>query len=69
MLSANGKIRLMCDADMAMPVKYIADFISEINDKAYDIVIGSRQISCSKRFNESGFRHLMGRVYKVLNTY
>lgn len=63
MLSANGKIRLMCDADMAMPVKYIADFISEINDKAYDIVIGSRQISGSKRFNESGFRHLMGRVY------
>ena len=55
MLSANGEIRLMCDADMAMPVKYIADFISAINNKGYDIVIGSRQISGSKRFNESGF--------------
>lgn len=63
MLSASGKIRMMCDADMAMPVNYIADFISEISDKQHDVVIGSRQISGSKRFNESDFRHLIGRIY------
>jgi dolichyl-phosphate beta-glucosyltransferase len=63
MLSASGKIRMMCDADMAMPVKYIADFISEIHNNQTDVVIGSRQISGSKRFNESNFRHLIGRIY------
>tara|TARA_Y100001936_G_scaffold253388_1_gene317683 strand:+ start:750 stop:1484 length:735 start_codon:yes stop_codon:yes gene_type:complete len=63
MLSAKGNIRLMCDADMAMPVKHISDFIYEINEKKQDIVIGSRQISGSRRFNESPFRHLMGRIY------
>lgn len=63
MLSASGKIRMMCDADMAMPVKYIADFISEIHNNQTDVVIGSRQISGSKRFNESDFRHLIGRIY------
>lgn len=65
MLSAEGQIRLMCDADMAMPVSYIADFLSNINKKNQPIVIGSRQIPGSKRFNESNFRHLLGRLYNL----
>ena len=63
MLSALGAIRIMCDADMAMPVEHIDEFIFEINDNKNDVVIGSRQIYGSKRFNEPGFRHLIGRIY------
>ncbi|MEG3594720.1 MAG: dolichyl-phosphate beta-glucosyltransferase [Chloroflexota bacterium] len=63
MLSAYGEIRIMCDADMAMPVRHISDFIYEIKHKNHDVVIGSRQIYGSKRFNESNFRHLIGRIY------
>ena len=63
MLSALGTIRIMCDADMSMPMEHIAEFVSEINDNKNDVVIGSRQIFGSKRFNESDFRHLIGRIY------
>ena len=62
MLKAIGDYRIMFDADLAMPPKYIDDFISNI-DKGYDVVIGSREIYGSKRFDEPYFRHIMGRVF------
>ena len=52
----------MFDSDLAMPLKFIDNFISNIN-KGYDIVIGSRQIYGSKRFDEPYFRHLIGRLF------
>ena len=38
MLAASGAYRLMCDADLAMPVELIASFIERMED-GYDAVI------------------------------
>ena len=62
MSKAKGKLRFMCDADLSMPINEIDNFFTEIA-KGYDVVVGSREISGSKRFNEPKIRHLMGRVF------
>ncbi|MFL2756425.1 MAG: glycosyltransferase [Dehalococcoidia bacterium] len=61
-LKATGSYRMMFDADLAMPPRYIDGFIDSV-EKGYDIVIGSREIKGSQRFDEPYFRHLMGRVF------
>lgn len=62
MLNANGQYRMMCDADMAMPVEYIDAFLRKM-EEGFDIVIGSRQIEGARRFGESPMRHFMGRAF------
>ncbi len=62
MLAARGRLRMMCDADLAMPVEQIADFLSAMG-RGRDIVIGSRQIEGARRFDEPAARHLMGRLF------
>ena len=62
MLEARGRLRMMCDADLAMPVEQIADFVSAMG-RGRDIVIGSREIEGARRFGEPPARHLMGRVF------
>ena len=51
MLAARGRHRLLCDADLAMPVQWIGAFLQRM-EEGYDIVIGSRQIAGARRFNE-----------------
>ena len=62
MLAAMGQVRLMCDADLSMPVNLIEDFVDSYK-KGSDITIGSREIEGSKRFGESNLRHLRGRIF------
>ena len=62
MLETTGKYRFMCDADMAMPVRWIGEFVSRMEAGA-DIVIGSREARGARRFDEPAYRHLMGRVF------
>ena len=62
MHKASGKLRFMCDADLSMPINEIEKFFTAIS-KGCDIVIGSRELSESKRFNEPKIRHFIGRVF------
>ncbi len=62
MLAARGRYRMMCDADLAMPVEWIAQFVAAI-EPGRDVVIGSRQIEGARRFNEPKSRHLLGRLF------
>ena len=62
MLAARGDYRFMCDADLAMPVHWIGEFIERM-EAGLDIVIGSREVAGARRFDEPGYRHLMGRVF------
>lgn len=62
MLAATGHLKLMCDADLAMPVNLISNFIHSYQ-KGFDITIGSREIEGSQRFGESSFRHIRGRIF------
>ena len=65
MLAATGKYRFMCDADLAMPVSHLSDFLRYMR-AGNDIVIGSRQIAGANRYGESQFRHLLGRGFNKL---
>ena len=65
MLASSGAYRLMCDADLAMPVELIASFIERMED-GYDAVIGSRQAPGARRYNEPLMRHVRGRVFNML---
>jgi glycosyltransferase involved in cell wall biosynthesis len=62
MLQARGRYRMMCDADLAMPVEWIAEFVATM-EQGLDIVIGSRQIAGARRFGEPRSRHMMGRLF------
>lgn len=62
MLQAKGRYRMMCDADLAMPVEWIAGFV-EAMERGHDVIIGSRQIQGARRFDEPASRHLMGRLF------
>ena len=62
MLAARGRLRFMCDADLAMPISHLDDFLRRIHD-GYDVVIGSREAEGARRFDEPVLRHVMGRVF------
>ena len=62
MLATTGRYRFLCDADLAMPVEWLEEFLKRM-EEGYDIVIGSRQIAGARRFNESATRHLAGRIF------
>ena len=62
MLEARGRYRFMCDADLAMPIRWLDKFLEKM-DAGVDIVIGSREIVGARRFDEPYYRHLMGRIF------
>ena len=62
MLAASGEYRFMCDADLAMPIRHLSDFLRNMS-LGNDIVIGSRQIAGANRYDEPLFRHLLGRAF------
>ena len=65
MLEARGQYRLMCDADLSMPVNEIAKFLSHA-DSGFDIAIASREAPGARRIDEPQYRHLMGRVFNLI---
>ena len=65
MLAATGELRFMCDADLAMPIPQLSRFIDQMSEW-YDMVIGSREGAGAKRYDESAFRHLRGRIFNLV---
>ena len=64
-LNSNSKYQFMCDADLSMPIDKISKFLNKM-EEGYQIVIGSRQKTGAKRFNESIMRHILGRLFNFL---
>lgn len=62
MLAARGERRFMCDADLAMPINHLSDFLEKMS-LGNDVVIGSRQIAGANRYDEPLFRHILGRAF------
>jgi dolichyl-phosphate beta-glucosyltransferase len=62
---ATGEYVFFCDADLAMPINEIVKFLPPQGPDC-QIVIGSREITGARRYNEPAYRHLMGRVFNWL---
>ena len=65
MLSATGAHRFMCDADLAMPLERLGEFVGMI-ENGWDIVIASREMPGARRLGESPLRHFLGRLFNGL---
>lgn len=65
MLAAQGEHLLICDADMAVPIDEVVNFLPPVLQD-YDIAIGSREAEGSRRYDEPFYRHLMGRVFNLI---
>jgi glycosyltransferase involved in cell wall biosynthesis len=62
MLAAKGRLRMLCDADLAMPIEFLPRFLAKI-DEGHDVAIGSREAHGARRFGEPAGRHLIGRAF------
>ncbi len=62
MLAGTGDYLMFCDADFSMPVNDIDRFLAVLDDGA-PIVIASRELPSSRRYDEPARRHAMGRLY------
>ena len=65
MLQANGAYRLLCDADLSVPIEQV-DRLLPPQVENVDIAIGSREVLGARRIGEPPRRHLMGRIYNAL---
>ena len=65
MLSATGAHRFMCDADLAMPLEYLGEFIRML-DNGWDVVIASREMAGARRVGESPLRYSLSRLFNRL---
>lgn len=65
MLAATGSYRFLCDADLSMPIEELQKFLPpKLN--GYNVAIGSRELQGAHRYDEPGYRHLMGRIFNML---
>lgn len=63
MLEAKGNLRLFMDADYAVPIEIMVDFIAEIRN-GYEIVIGARGLNETKILKHQWFlRELAGKTF------
>ncbi len=65
MLEARGQYRLMCDADLSMPIVEVTKFLS-CDTAEFDIAIASREAPGAARYNEPRYRHLGGRLINLI---
>ena len=65
MLEATGEYRFYCDVDFSMPVSEVNRFIPPTLPNL-DIAIASREARGAMRYDEPGYRHLMGRVFNAM---
>ena len=61
MLAARAPLRVMCDADMSMPVEMVPRLLHALESGA-DVAIASREAPGAPRIGEPEYRPLMGRV-------
>lgn len=65
MLAASGDYLFMADADLSMPIIEVSKFLPpRLSD--YDVAIASREVDGAVRYDEPGYRHLMGRVFNFV---
>jgi glycosyltransferase involved in cell wall biosynthesis len=65
MLAARGAVRLFMDADLAVPLVFVERIVEEVRRGA-DVVIGSRELAQSQRYDEPWRRHALGRGFNWL---
>ena len=64
MLAAQGRFVLYSDADFSAPIEEIEKLLPYLEGR-FDIAIGSREGAGAMRYDEPGYRHLMGRVFNT----
>ncbi len=64
MLAASGEFRLLCDADLSVPIDQVERLLPP-RSGGVDVAVGSREAPGAARYGEPGRRHLMGRVYNT----
>lgn len=65
MKEALGDYRFLCDADLSMPIEQVNRFLPPQLGH-FDVAIGSREAPGSRRFNEPGYRHWIGRIFNTM---
>ena len=65
MLASRGEYRLLCDADLSVPIEQVERLLPP-QVEGVDITLGSRGAPGARRIGEPLRRHLMGRVYNAL---
>ena len=65
MLAAEGEFRLLCDADLSVPIQQVERLLPPTGPMA-DIVLGSREADGAVRIGEPVGRHIMGRIFNRL---
>jgi len=65
MLACRGEYRLLCDADLSVPIEQVERLLPP-QVEGVDITLGSRGAPGARRIGEPLRRHLMGRVYNAL---
>ena len=65
MLEATGEYRFLCDVDLSMPIEQVNRFLPRALG-AVDVAIGSREVPGAKRYDEPGYRHLIGRGFNTM---
>ena len=65
MLAAAGEFRLLCDADLSVPIAQVERLLPD-GGSGVDVAVGSREAPGAARYGEPGRRHMMGRVYNAL---
>ena len=64
MLAAAGQFRLLCDADLSVPIAQVERLLPGLA-AGVDVAVGSREAPGAARYGEPGKRHLMGRVFNA----
>ena len=65
MLASVGEYRLLCDADLSVPVAQVERLLPP-QAAGLDVAVGSREAPGAARYGEPGRRHLMGRVFNTV---
>ena len=64
MLASGGEFRLLCDADLSVPIAQVERLLPPENG-GVDVAVGSREAPGAARYGEPGRRHLMGRIFNT----
>ena len=65
MLAAQGEYRLLCDADLSVPIAQVERLLPPLGPGT-DVALGSREAPGASRIGEPTRRHLMGRIFNLL---
>ena len=64
MLAVGGEFRLLCDADLSVPIEQVERLLPPQSGDV-DVAVGSREAAGAARYGEPGRRHLMGRIFNA----